>query len=324
MFKIKLLYLSIIVLLFGCSTKIVMNKTAEKSSSIQYKYIRHKSETSTFTGQITDLDSHSSISGAHIYLESIEEKKYYSQYSDKEGKFWIKDLKQGPYNLRVNYSDYQSIEITINIKKSSNCYADVKLYNRPIVTEKPIIYLYPTIKTKLNIQLNYSGTLSHTYPKYLENGWTVTAEPDGRLMDEHNQEYYALFWEGIPNTPIVPEDGFVVSGAETAAFLEEKLAYLGLNRREANEFIMYWLPRMEDNAYNFIHFSGKQYEDMAELQINPNPETLIRVMMITQALLNHIQVPLQDLKPLHKVRNGFTVVEWGGTELKSSIWNHQP
>jgi hypothetical protein len=109
--------------------------------------------------------------------------------------------------------------------------------------------------------------------------------------------------------------GFVVAGKETAGFLEEKLAFFGLNRREANEFILHWLPRMEDNASNLIHFSGKAYEEEAKLTITPTPESIIRVMMLTQPLKTKIELPLQDLSRLKKIRRGFTGVEWGGAEV---------
>ena len=42
-------------------------------------------------------------------------------------------------------------------------------------------------------------------------------------------------------------EGFCVKGEDTAAFLEDALSKLGLNRKEANEFIVYWLPLMEQN-----------------------------------------------------------------------------
>lgn len=119
--------------------------------------------------------------------------------------------------------------------------------------------------------------------------------------------------DGHSSKQIIPQDGFIVPSKETVTFLEEKLAYLGLNRREANEFIMYWLPRMENNAYNFIHFSGKQYEELAELEITPKPETIIRVMMLTQPLKSRMDYPLQDLSTLKKIRKCFTFVEWGGS-----------
>ena len=59
---------------------------------------------------------------------------------------------------------------------------------------KPVIYLYPEQETTVSVSLDYAGTLIATYPAY-ENGWTVTAEPDGTLYDENGNEYSYLFWE---------------------------------------------------------------------------------------------------------------------------------
>ena len=82
---------------------------------------------------------------------------------------------------------------------------------------------------------------------------------------------------------------------------------------------MYWLPRMENHPYNFIHFASKAYEEQAILDINPKPETMIRVMMLTQPLTTKTEYPLQDLSPLQKTRKGYTVVEWGGNVVNHII-----
>ena len=189
------------------------------------------------------------------------------------------------------------------------------------VSKKPIIYIYPEENIEVNIKLNLSGELTHTYPKYNEkSGWNVKASPNGTLINKsNNKEYYALFWEGTTMSYNNPTTGFVVKGAETAAFLDEKLETLGLNRREANEFIVYWLPRMENNAYNLIHFAGAEYTNKAQLKITPQPETLIRVFMLFQGLEKEKTISPQILKPIK--RKGYTVVEWGGSELNSSIIN---
>lgn len=179
---------------------------------------------------------------------------------------------------------------------------------------KPILYFYPEDTIELTVNLNLNGTLTHTYPKYKDQ-WRVTACPDGTLFDENGQEYYALYWEGENNRPFTLNQGSVVKGENTVAFLEESLATLGLNRREANEFIMYWLPRMENNAYNLIHFSSEEYEAMAQLHMEPKPETVIRVMMVYEPLDEPIAIPEQSLEKLAKERIGFTVVEWGGKEV---------
>jgi len=170
----------------------------------------------------------------------------------------------------------------------------------------------------VDVKLNFDGRLTHTYPLY-HNGWQVYAQTDGTLYDKSKQEYYALYWEGQANQEFKFDEGFVVEGKNTISFLEESLAILGLNRKEANEFIIYWLPQMENNPYNLIHFSSEQYEEMAELTITPKPETLIRVMMVFQPLDSKIDFPEQDLTQLSVQRKGFTVVEWGGKKISKSV-----
>ena len=137
--------------------------------------------------------------------------------------------------------------------------------------EKPVIYLYPEEETEVTVTLDYDGTLTSTYPDY-GDGWTVTAQPDGTLTDpETGRTYYCLFWEGIIDRQFDLSTGFCVAGADTAAFLEDALAQLGLTEREANEFIIYWLPRMEGNPYNLISFQAEAYTDSAGLTIAPAP-----------------------------------------------------
>ena len=180
-------------------------------------------------------------------------------------------------------------------------------------TEKPVIYLYPEEETQVNVKLDYDGTLTSTYPSY-ENGWTVDAAPDGTLTDPSTgREYYCLFWEGETDTEYDFSTGFCVAGADTAAFLEGALADLGLTEQEANEFIIYWLPRMEGNAWNLISFQTTAYTDSAVLTIDPVPDTLIRVFMAWQGLDEPVEVETQNLTAPE--RTGFTAVEWGGTEV---------
>ena len=83
---------------------------------------------------------------------------------------------------------------------------------------KPVIYLYPEEETEVTVRLDYDGTLTCAYPAY-EDGWTVTAAPDGTLRDEAGQTYSYLYWEGVARTEYDFSRGFCVPGADTAAFL---------------------------------------------------------------------------------------------------------
>ena len=184
--------------------------------------------------------------------------------------------------------------------------------NEPL-SEKPVLYLYPEEKTQVAITLDYAGVLTSTYPAY-EDGWTVTAQPDGTLTDETGREYYCLFWEGKSDADYDFSTGFCVAGKDTAVFLEWALAQLGLTEREANEFIIYWLPRMAGNAYNLVSFQGAAYTDSAELSIDPAPDTVVRVFMAWKGLDQPEKITPQKLTAVE--RTGFTVVEWGGSEVK--------
>lgn len=179
--------------------------------------------------------------------------------------------------------------------------------------EKPVIYLYPEQKTAVSVSLDYAGTLTATYPAY-ENGWHVTAEPDGTLYDEAGNEYSYLFWEGEDKTDYDFSKGFCVAGADTADFLRETLAEIGLTPKEYNEFIVYWLPKMQENPYNLISFQSERYTDTAKLDIDPEPDSVLRVFMAWKPLSKPQTIEPQTFTPF--ARDGFTVVEWGGCEVK--------
>lgn len=177
---------------------------------------------------------------------------------------------------------------------------------------KPVDYLYPETEMEVTVKLDYDGELTCTYPAY-DGGWTVTARPDGTLTDEQGQTYNYLYWEGVDHTEYDFSQGFCVPGGDTAAFLEDALAQLGLTRREANEFIVYWLPLMEQNPYNIISFQADAYTQAAQLHIDPAPDTLIRVFMAWRPSDSFVKLPAQELTA--PARTGFTVVEWGGTKI---------
>ena len=178
---------------------------------------------------------------------------------------------------------------------------------------KPIIYLYPEEPTLCSVKVTLNGELTCTYPAHGEHGWRdFTAYPDGTLIFPDGKEYYALYWEGVQHTEWDFSRGFCVSGEDTAAFLEWALAAQGLTAREANEFIMYWLPLMQDNAYNVISFQTTAYTDGALLDIDPAPDSLLRVFMAWYATDEAVDIEPQTFHGFD--REGFTVVEWGGSQ----------
>jgi hypothetical protein len=180
---------------------------------------------------------------------------------------------------------------------------------------KPIIYLYPEKEAVCSVRLDYNGRFTATYPEYGVNGWeNFTAYPDGTLIFPNGRQYYALFWEGVGGAEYDFGTGFCVKGSDTAEFLYDVLKKAGLNDREADEFIIYWLPRMQDNEYNLISFQTTAYTENAKLTVTPEPDTVIRVFMAYKPLDGYVEIAPQTL--VAPERNGFTVVEWGGAEVK--------
>lgn len=214
------------------------------------------------------------------------------------------------YLLKVD-KNQKVDDVEFKYEKTNN----VICHDDPYVTKKPIIYLYPEEETNVTVKLGYKEKLTTTYPKY-NDSWNVTAYPDGTLIDNNtNRELYGLYWEGIDNGIKQTNEGFVVAGNDTVSFLEKKLSILGLNDKEAEEFIIYWLPILEKNKYNYIKFSTEEeINKYMPLEVNPTPDTTIRIIMNYKPLDKKISVKEQNI--VQKERKGFTLVEWGGSQIK--------
>ena len=182
------------------------------------------------------------------------------------------------------------------------------------LTAKPVIYLYPEMTTEVSVKLDVDGELLSTWPTY-ENGWMVTAQPNGTLTDENGNEYSYLFWDALSDTEWDFSKGFCVAGKDTGEFLRETLSYMGLTPKEYNEFIVYWLPLMEGNPYNLISFQNENYEKSAKLTITPEPTSMLRVFMAWKGLNEPVEIAPQTVESF--VRKGFAVVEWGGCQVTS-------
>ena len=215
---------------------------------------------------------------------------------------------QNAYFLLKVSKSLTKANVDLNYEAVNNVACD------PNVSYKPLIYLYPEQEMNVTVKLGNPGLLTTTYPKY-NNSWNVLALPDGTLYDTNNRYYYGLYWEDLNDIEEEFNDGFVVSRDDSIKFLEEKLAILGLNDREINEFIIFWLPKLEENEYNLIRFASKDVIDSEmSLDINPKPDTVIRVLMEYKPLDKKINIKEQTLTKVD--RYGFTVVEWGGTLIK--------
>lgn len=196
----------------------------------------------------------------------------------------------------------------------------------PQLAYKPVLYVYPEREQSLTVSLDVEGELGTVYPapdtqettdRGTQASWTVTASPDGTLTDQGGRTYPSLFWDG-EMTLEAPRQGFIVARADAVPFLEEKLALLGLNDKEAADFITFWAPRIRANEYTFVSFDASSYASQATYSFTDEagtpvePDTFIRVFMTIRAADANEVVTPQVFGPT-PTRSGFTAVEWGGT-----------
>lgn len=255
-------------------------------------------------------------------LDGIPPFSYYGWYMKKAE--WEEEhlINEGNFTLSVNENYWKAEDnIDNDIKILVNAYingeSDVLTRNGyfgEVNAFKPVIYLYPEETTDVRIGLELDGQLVCSYPEY-DGGWNVAAKPDGTIYNKKDGNTYSyLFWEASLNAEWDMSSGFVVKGSDTVDFLREKLSYIGLNEKEYNEFIVYWLPFMQNNKYNLIAFQTEAYENSAGLNITPEPDSVLRVFMTFKALDEYKEISEQELDSFE--RNGFTVIEWGGCEIE--------
>ena len=233
-------------------------------------------------------------------------------------------------NLRFNRPDlslaFSSLLIALLIGSGFTFYFFYQYVSQPgkVVGEvhynAPIIYLYDDLEREATVKLDLNGQLTCTYPKYNEEtGWIVKTSSNGVLTDRNGRQYEYLYWEADVDMDPDLSKGFCVRGEDSAAFLEKALADLGLTDIEANAFIMYWLPQLEANPYNIVTFQTESYEAVAKLDVDPLPDTVVRVNMLFCGSDEYVEMEEQDLSEMNpsvSEREGFVLVEWGGGKLE--------
>jgi len=174
---------------------------------------------------------------------------------------------------------------------------------------KPAIYLYPSQKQTIKVEIHPRGLLTKTDTTYNPDisGWKVVADKNGLI--NNNLKY--LYYEAM--LPVdMPKFGYVVPYNNLFRFSREYVIELGLTEAEADEFVAFWKTRLPESPYYFVsHLDQETIAKIYPLVITPSPNTLIRIELYFKPLLEKINIA-QPRKPIYPVRNGFTAVEWGG------------
>jgi len=190
------------------------------------------------------------------------------------------------------------------------------------ISLKPIIYAYNNKEIETKIEMELTGELTFSYPEY-EEGWDVVVKKEGlSLIKNKTKTYPYLFWEGeTPGLNFQSSNsnfqGFQINTDSTIQFLENQCGLFGFNQIETTDFITFWAPRIQQHEVAKIEFLlDKQYDVIGKLKVTPKPDNTRRLYIFFQGSDDFdpsLQYEQVDIEPFS--RNGFTILEWGGTEL---------
>ncbi|ELP84985.1 hypothetical protein EIN_310870 [Entamoeba invadens IP1] len=235
----------------------------------------------------------------------------------------------------------QRIVFNKNLLQNDVKLQDVGIVNESTVLlalsplEKPVILLYDSnaseetnSKQKVDIQIELNNTtFSCLYPtpQYIDEHnkkcvWSAFyaskqhnkvlkdhKEDDNLIIEVNGKKYEYLFWEGETHTTF---DGqkYVANNIEG---VREVLERLGLNSREQNDFIVYWVKTLVKYKKIGITVCDVQYENEAKLSIS-GFENGIRVFLqffeADGLLLKSVEELEKRQRPIGKY-----FVEWGAS-----------
>lgn len=232
-------------------------------------------------------------------------------------------LKPGKYTFTLTQAGCDTLVEKLEVKKQERIDISVNFGQyvpADAEAEKPVIYLYPTKKTNVKVDINPHGEFLFTYPAY-DNGWNVTAYPDGTIESD-GKKYNYLFWESTVNNLVGDNQniGYVVARDTLLDFLENSLTTMGLNSKEQQDFITYWYPQMVANETNMVRFLfNEDCGTVAEMTITPKPDHVFRVYMLWTEVGSEETPVLKPQEMPVITRKGFTVVEWGGIKVENGV-----
>ncbi len=262
-----------------------------------------------------------------VRVSSVDHKQYAITNEKGEYRFLIKSSDTSLYAHQVNCEEI--IIYKYDFKSQHAVEIDFYMFKRyiePRPVRKPVIYLYPEKEQDISIILNPKGNLTFTYPQ-LKESWTVNASPNGELS-YNNRIYPYLFWEAEQDNLTFTTNengmlpGFLTTTDTIVEFLEDKLTQIGLNNKEQADFITFWAPQMINKKQLFIQFLiDDEYEqNISSMNITPKPTSTKRVYMLYQEIgvEDDFTPYIEQLLPSF-TRKGYTMIEWGGTEIPSKI-----
>jgi hypothetical protein len=254
-------------------------------------------------------------------LKDVYDERYDALYTQKNTRAFV-DTSSGSYNAlsenKYSYEEFIGVVPLLYWKDPLGRWVEFVNTEFIILAEKckPVIYLYPEEETDLHVEVEPNIGFTKTIPEY-KDGWDVTAYPDGTIIDrETGDDYHYLYWAGLVDGYPLIEEGWVVTQSDIPAFFDYILPLYGLQGSEITDFTEYWEEDLDEAPYYAISFVDQAIiDELSPLTLDKEPDVVMRVLMTAKPLERPIKLPQPQLPELPE-REGFTVIEWGGTILR--------
>lgn len=176
------------------------------------------------------------------------------------------------------------------------------------VVYKPNIYIYPTEKTQLEVKINFpmGGNIITSIPEYGQ-GWNIAVDTNG-LIDN---TYSYLFYESIQPDIWQVNYGWITKSDQLESFFRQNMSEYGFEGREIDDFIDYWIPKLDNYAFYSIYpQTERTITNVIKIDFSKQPDTMLRLFYVIKG---HNQMPDELIEPTIESfeRNGFAVTEWG-------------
>jgi len=259
--------------------------------------------------------------------------------------------------------------IEYNILKESTLHVVLRLSGK-----KPIILFYPSVHNEIKeqtitkLQLNCDHVIrTNMYPEpkitykhaslnKIKYEWSIDVHNNGTIIDHTNRQYSYIFWEMETTELIKLNNKFnfiesivhsiqnidfmapIIINSKDIYLLDIFLENYGLNVKERNDLITFWLPQLQSKKYvklqimgslksNNINvfFNSSYYDEVAELEFKneKNEQSkfnyVLRIFLLFQSLneTESISTYIEQHESLRRtiLENKNYVVEWGGMEI---------
>lgn len=222
--------------------------------------------------------------------------------TDAQGRYGLGNVPAGTYTLSWTM-DGESFSFDI-VNTAGTDYQDLS-FAEPMQMAAPNLYLYPpeTITVDVSLGFPVGGHVTVSEPPY-EDGWRVQVDPQGWIDNEHGY----LFYETSVPQRATTDEGWLLDGANLERDLRRLLSRQGFVGREIDDFIDFWVPRLEGAPWFAVY--PQDAAALVTLTIDPPPDQIRRVLFLIRPLRAPLSLqPPRDLGPLY--REGFVALEWG-------------